>query len=80
MTVFGKDIRLAGELNLTGLIDNIKNFVSGSIDKQSDKLIEDVKNGKVTKSIGAIPENKIDRNFIREYCDLNKTRKGTKSC
>lgn len=74
LTVFGKDIRLAGELNLTGLIDNIKNFVSGSIDKQSDKLIEDVKNGKVTKSIGAIPENKIDRNFIREYCDLNKNK------
>lgn len=74
LTVFGKDIRMAGELNLTGLIDNIKNFVSGSIDKQSDKLIEDVKNGKVTKAIGAVPENKIDRNFIREYCDLNKNK------
>ena len=74
LTVFGKDIRLAGELNLTGLIDNIKNFVSGSIDKQSDKLIEDVKNGKVTKTIGVVPESKIDRNFIREYCDLNKNK------
>lgn len=74
LTVFGKDIRLAGELNLTGLIDNIKKFVSGSIDKQSDKLIEDVKNGKVTKTIGVVPESKIDRNFIREYCDLNKNK------
>lgn len=74
LTVFGKDIRLTGELNLTGLVNNIKNFVSGSIDRQSNKLIEDIKNGKVTKAIGAIPENKLDKNFIKEYCDLNKNK------
>lgn len=74
LTVFGKDIRLAGELNLTGLTDNIKNFVSGNIGRQSDKLIEDIKNGKVTKAIDAVQESRISRNFITEYCDLNKNK------
>lgn len=74
LTVFGKDIQLGGELNLAGLVDNIKNFVSGSINKQSDKLLEDIKSGKVTKAMDAIPESKINLDFIKEYCDLNKNK------
>lgn len=75
LTVLGKDIQLSGELNLTSLVDNIKNFVSGKIDKESDKLLEDVKSGKAIRAIDATPENKIDRTFIKEYCDLTKNKK-----
>lgn len=74
LTVFGKDVRLGGELNLTGLVDHIKNFVSGNIGKQSDKLVEDIKNGKVSKAMEALPESKTDRSFIQEYLDLNKNK------
>lgn len=74
LTIFGNDVRLAGELNLTGLVENIKNFVSGGVKDKSDKLVEDIKSGKVTRSIEASPDNEIDMAFVREYCDLNKNR------
>ncbi len=74
LTVFGKDVRLAGELNLNGLVDNVKKFVSGSIDKKSNELIENVKTGKITRDIDSTPESTIDQSFIKEYCDLNKNK------
>lgn len=75
LTIFGNDVRLAGELNLSGLIDNVKNFVAGSIDTKSKKLVEDAKNGKVTRALEASPENEIDMAFIMEYGDLNKNQR-----
>lgn len=74
LTIFGKDLPLKGELNLTGLVENIKKFVSGNINKQSEKLIEDIKNGKVTKAIEATPASMADSTFMEEYCDLNKNK------
>lgn len=75
LTILGNDVRLAGELNLTGLVENIKNFVSGGVKEKSDKLIEDAKNGKVTRAIEATPDSEIDLAFVQEYCDLNKNQK-----
>lgn len=75
LTILGNDVRLAGELNLTGLVENIKNFVSGGVKEKSDKLIEDAKNGKVTRTIEATPDSEIDLAFVQEYCDLNKNQK-----
>lgn len=75
LTVLGSDVRLSGELNLTGLVNNIKSFVSGSIDSKSQKLVEDIKNGKVTRALGASVGNEIDMAFVTEYCDLNKNQK-----
>lgn len=74
LTILGNDVRLAGELNLNGLVDNIKMFVSGGVKKKSDQLIEDVKSGNVTRSIEATPNNEIDIAFIKEYCDLDKNK------
>lgn len=74
LTIFGNDVRLAGELNLTGLVDNIKRFVSGGIEDKSDRLVKDIKSGKVTRGIETASGNEIDMVFIREYCDLSKNK------
>lgn len=44
--VFGKEVKLEKDLNLDGLFDNIKAFVSSGADAQSKALVEDLKNGK----------------------------------
>ncbi|MDR0711293.1 MAG: hypothetical protein LBF67_02970 [Prevotellaceae bacterium] len=71
LTVFGKDVTLDGELNLAGLIDGIKNFVTGSITKQSNKLVDDIKSGKVKRAIED-DDDAIDMLSIAEYSDLTK--------
>lgn len=74
LTIFGNDVRLAGELDLTGLVDNIKKFVSGGVKEKSDKIIEDAKNGKVNRSIEGTANSEIDLALIRECCNLNKNK------
>ena len=74
LTIFGKDVSLGGRLNLSNMMESIKGFVSDNIGKQSDKLIEDIKSGKVTRALDALPEGKIDRAFAKEYGDLNRNK------
>jgi hypothetical protein len=70
LTVFGKDVTLNGELNLTNLIDGIKNFVTGGITTKSNELVEDIKSGKVSRAID--DADVTDVQLITEYCDLTK--------
>ncbi len=74
LTIFGNDVTLEGELNLTGLVNNINTFVSDGVKAKSNKLIEDIRNGEVTRGIEAAKNNEIDMAFINEYCDLNKNK------
>lgn len=70
LIVFGKEVSIGGELDLTRLIDNIKNFVSGGITKKSNEMIDDIKSDKVNRAIEDI--SAIDMPFVTEYCDLMK--------
>ena len=74
LTIFGKDVSLGGQLDLGNMMESIKGFVSDNIGKQSDKLIEDIKSGKVTRTLKALPEGIMDSAFAREYGDLNRNK------
>lgn len=74
LTVFGKDISLEEELNLTGLIHNITNFVSEKIKGQSDNLIKDIKEGKVTKAIDATLESDEYQTLVYDCRNLKKNK------
>ncbi len=53
LIVLGKEVQIGGELDINGLIDNIKSFVTGKISHQSDQAIEDIKGGKTSRAIEA---------------------------
>lgn len=74
LTVFGKDVSLGGSLNLSSIKESINGFVSDNINKQSDKLMEDIKSGKVSRALEALPEGGIDSAFIQEYGNLERNR------
>lgn len=74
LTIFGKDVSLGGRLNLSNMMESIKEFVSDNIGKQSEKLIEDIRSGKVTRALDALSEDRIDHAFVKEYGDLNRNK------
>ena len=69
LTVFGKDITINEELNLGGLIENVKNFVSNRITNKSDELIKDIKDGKVSRTAD-FPTD-AEPEFLSKFGDLD---------
>lgn len=81
LTVFGKDLEITKEINVGKIIEDVKNFVTGTTQKQADEMKREIEQGRSVKGSleAVISTSLLDecRNISKckeTYEDMNKLR------